>query len=202
VVAREEERRRLQRDLHDELGPTLASMSMQLDAARAQLWDDPAAGEALLAEVQSQLREAIGTVRQIVHQLRPPILDQLGLCGAVGESAMRIERGAGVRVRLELPAALPPMSAAVEAAAYYIVAEALNNMARHARARNCTVRLSVGTRLQIEVADDGVGLPVQISAGIGLRSMRERALEVGGVWAITDAPSGGTIVRAGLPLTP
>lgn len=201
VTAREEERRRLQRDLHDELGPTLASLSMQLDAARAQLADDPAAGEALLAEVQDQLRQAIGTVRQIVHQLRPPILDQLGLRGAITECALRVERGTGLRINLELPANLPPVSAAVEAAAYYIVAEALNNAARHARARNCTVRLLAGSELRIEVSDDGIGLPAQAPAGVGLRSMRERALELGGSWQIASAAGEGTTVRAGLPLT-
>lgn len=200
VIAREEERRRLQRDLHDELGPTLASMSMQLDAARAQLADDPAAGEALLAEVQAQLRQAVGTVRQIVHQLRPPILDQLGLQGAITECALRVERGAGMQVRLELPEELPLVSAAVEAAAYYIVAEALNNAARHARARSCEVRLLAGPELLIEVSDDGIGLPAQAPAGVGLRSMRERAMEVGGTWRIASAAGGGTTVRVCLPL--
>lgn len=200
VTAREEERRRLQRDLHDELGPNLASMSMQLDAARALLASDPAAGEALLAEVQAQLREAVGAVRQIVHQLRPPILDQLGLRGAITECALRVERGAGIQVRLELPESLPPVSAAVEAAAYYIVAEALNNAARHARARRCTVRVRADRQLWVEVSDDGVGLPAQAPAGVGLRSMRERALEVGGTWQVASAAGGGATVRAGLPL--
>jgi signal transduction histidine kinase len=200
VTAREEERRRLQRDLHDELGPTLASMSMQLDAGRALLAEDPAAGEALLGEVQAQLRETIGSVRRLVHQLRPPILDQLGLRGSIREHALRVERGSGVRVSLDLPAALPPLSAAIEVAAYYIVVEALNNMARHACARRCTVQLRATDELLIEVVDDGVGLPAQPAVGVGLRSMRERALEVGGAWQAAPTHGGGVTVRAALPL--
>jgi signal transduction histidine kinase len=200
VTAREEERRRLQRDLHDELGPTLASMSMQLDAGRALLAEDREAGEALLEEVQAQLRETIGSVRRLVHQLRPPILDQLGLAGAIREHALRVERGSGVQVRLDLPAALPTLSAAVEVAAYYIVVEALNNMARHASARRCAVRLRAADALLIAVADDGVGVPAQPALGVGLRSMRERATEVGGELWVGPGESGGTTVRAALPL--
>jgi signal transduction histidine kinase len=200
VAAREEERRRLQRDLHDELGPTLASMSMQLDAGRALLAEDRAAGEALLEEVQAQLRETIGAVRRLVHQLRPPILDQLGLRGAIREHTLRVERGCGVRASLDLPAALPPLSAAIEVAAYYIMVEALNNMARHASARRCAVRLRATDELLIEVADDGVGMPAQPALGVGLRSMRERATEVGGELRVEPAEGGGTRVRARLPL--
>lgn len=201
VAAREEERRRLQRDLHDELGPTLAGLSMQLDAARASLTTDPAAGEALLAEVQVQLREAVSTVRRIVHHLRPPLLDQLGLLGAIRETALRMERNSGTPVRLELPAALPLLSAATEAAAYYIVAEALTNTARHAGAGCCIIRVTVDTMLQIEVADDGTGVAAQAVAGVGLRSMRERAEELGGTWTLTAAAS-GTLIRARLPVRP
>jgi signal transduction histidine kinase len=128
------------------------------------------------------------------------MLDQLGLLGAVRECALRVERGAGLRVCLELPEALPPVSAAVEAAAYYIVAEALNNAARHARARSCAVRLWAGAELQLEVLDDGVGLPARAVGGVGLRSMRERAEEVGGTWQVAGAAGDGTTVRACLPL--
>jgi signal transduction histidine kinase len=200
VTAREEERRRLQRDLHDELGPTLASMTMQLDAARGLLAVDQAAGEELLDEVQLQLRETVGTVRRLVHQLRPPILDQLGLLAAVREQALRSERASGLQVRIDGPERLPPLGAAVEVAAYYIVVEALTNVVRHAHARRCTIRLALADGLQIEVSDDGVGRPRQTTGGVGLRSMAERATELGGRLAVENRPGGGTLVRAQLPL--
>jgi len=228
VTAREEERRRLQRDLHDGLGPTLASLTMQLDAARALMADDPATSGALLDEVQEELKATVGNVRQLVHSLRPPVLDQFGLLRAVREHALRAGQTAGLRVDVDVPATLPALPAAVEVAAYYIVTEALTNAIRHARARHCAVRLAMldheahaslsanisadeqsGTAqhpvprssdraLIVEVVDDGIGLPEQHPAGVGLHSMRERAAELGGTWTLTSAP-GGTTVRAVLP---
>lgn len=201
VTAREEERRRLQRDLHDELGPTLASMSMQLDAARAQFSDDPTAGDAVLSEVQAQLKATVGTIRRLVYQLRPPMLDQLGLIGALRAHGLRVERSAGVRVQLDLPPALPPLSAALEVAAYYIVVEALTNLARHARAQTAWVRVRAeASYLRIDISDDGVGMAAASEPGVGLRSMRERALELGGTWQLLRAESGGVHIRAALPL--
>lgn len=149
----------------------------------------------------SSLTEAVGTVRQLVHQLRPPLLDQLGLLGAVRECALRVERGAQLRICLDLPESLPPLNAAIEAAAYYIVAEALTNVARRARAQRSVVRLRAGSELQVEVADSGVGPSAGGLTGVGLRSMRERAQELGGSWQMTGAAGGGTVVRACLPLT-
>jgi signal transduction histidine kinase len=200
VTAREEERRRLQRDLHDELGPTLASMTMQLDAARALMNDDSATSEALLAEVQDQLKGTVGNVRRLVHQLRPPALDQLGLVAAVREYALRIGQQANLSMVFKEPDAMPALPAAVEVAAYYIAVEALTNAVRHAEARHCTVDLQVNKRLIITVTDNGRGLPATYAAGVGMRSMRERAAELGGTWTVTGTRGGGTMVRAELPL--
>ena len=228
VTAREEERRRLQRDLHDGLGPTLASLTMQLDAARALMADDPVTSGALLDEVQEELKATVGNVRQLVHSLRPPVLDQFGLLRAVREHALRAGQMAGLCVDVDAPETLPVLPAAVEVAAYYIITEALTNAIRHARAHHCAVRLAMldheahaslsagtspdeqsGTAQQpppqsfdraliVEVVDDGIGLPEQHPAGVGLHSMRERAAELGGTWTLTSAP-GGTTVRAVLP---
>jgi signal transduction histidine kinase len=200
VTAREEERRRLQRDLHDGLGPTLASLTMQLDAARALMVDDPATSDALLTEVKDELQATVGSVRRLVYQLRPPALGQMGLAATIREHALRSGQPAGVQVSVEVPDALPQLPAAVEVAAYYIVVEALNNVVRHAQARHCRIELHAAESLAVAVIDDGVGLPGDYRAGVGLHSMRERAAELGGTWTIQPAPGGGTAVRAELPI--
>jgi signal transduction histidine kinase len=105
--------------------------------------------------------------------------------------------------RMEAPEELPPLPAAVEVAAYRIIQEALTNVARHARARTCCVRLSVdeaADALHLEVTDDGVGMPKDRGAGVGLSSMRERAEELGGICDVEPIPTGGTRVLARLPL--
>jgi two-component system NarL family sensor kinase len=105
-----------------------------------------------------------------------------------------------LQVTVEAPEQLPPLSAAVEVAAYRITQEALMNVARHAEAHMCTIRMAVGDGLQLEVSDDGRGLPAIHLAGVGLASMRERALELGGRFTIESQNRAGTCVRAWLPL--
>ena len=200
IATREEERRRLRRDLHDGLGPTLASLTMKLDAAQTVVVEDPPVGLALLAEVRSQLKETIGSVRRLVYALRPPVLDQFGLVAAIREHALHCQTD-GLQIELDAPAHLPPLPAAVEVAAYYIAVEALTNVARHAHARHCAIRLSLDESLQLEVVDDGCGLPVYIRAGVGLQSMRERAAELGGSCVVEAVTPAGTRVRAMLPLS-
>ncbi len=198
VAAREEERRRLRRDLHDGLGPQLASLAFKAEAARNLLGRDPARADALLAAVADQAQGAIADIRRLVHALRPPALDELGLAGALRQHAAG---SVGLRVEVEAPAALPPLPAAVEVAAYRIALEAVTNAARHARARRSVVRLAFeGTTLQVEVADDGIGLPAARTPGVGLAAMRERAAELGGTLTVEALPGGGTRVAAALPL--
>jgi signal transduction histidine kinase len=199
VTAREEERRRLRHDLHDGLGPALASMSLQLAAARNLVGDRPEAAE-MLATLKGQMHDAVADIRRVVYALRPPVLDELGLVAAIGEYAARLGQG-GLGIRLEAPESLPPLSAAVEVAAYRIALEALTNVARHSGARSCAIRLSIADRvLRLEVADDGRGLGPNARTGTGLTSMRERAQELGGTLEIKPAPGGGTTVRIRLPL--
>jgi signal transduction histidine kinase len=194
--AREEERSRLQRDLHDGLGPTLASLDQRVDAARGLIHRDPAAAEHLLADVGEQTREVIGDIRALVQGLRPPELDQLGLRGSVECLAARLDPMA-VEVTGSEVRGLPP---AVEVAAYRIIAEALTNAARHAQASSARVDLDrVDDRLRIAVDDDGVGLDSLQEAGTGLRSMRERAEELGGTLTHRRGERGGTRVTAVLP---
>jgi signal transduction histidine kinase len=197
VLAREEERRRLRTDLHDGLGPTLTGIAMQLDAAGALLDSDPERAGALLARGAAEARGAIVDVRRVVDELRPAALDDLGLVGALGERARALE---GLPVRLTVGPGLERLPAAVEVAAFRIAQEALNNAARHARARSCAVTLSQNGRLELEISDDGDGLPDVVRPGVGLRSMHERAEELGGSCEVSARPGGGTRVLARLPL--
>ena len=203
VTAREEERRRLRRDLHDGLGPQLASLAMKAEAARDLLAANPARSEALLGDVIAQTQEAVTDVRRLVYGLRPPALDDLGLLGALRAQAAHGDKG--LSVTIEVADELPPLPAAVEVATYRIVQEALTNAARHAEARHCVVRIASdeeANNLRLEVTDDGQGIPEDRSAGVGLFSMRERAEELGGSCKIETLPKGGARVEAVLPLAP
>ena len=202
VAAREEERRRIRRDLHDGLGPALAGVMFGLDAARNTLAADPQATAATLAELKTELKSSIADVRRLVYDLRPPALDQLGLVPAVREYAARLgERGA-LDICVSAPA-LPPLPAAVEVAAYRIAAEALTNAARHSRARRTSVSFTIDdAQLRLEVVDDGVGVPARRDdrgTGVGLAAMAERAAELGGACSVASRGH-GTRVVAVLPL--
>lgn len=199
VTAREEERRRLRRDLHDGLGPQLASLMLVLTAVRKLLRSDPTAAEQTLTEAMRHLQEAIRDIRRLVYGLRPPALDGLGLLAALQEE-MRRYQASGVAFTLVAPESLPPLPAAVEVACYRIVQEALTNVVGHAQASHCTVHLAIDEFLNLEVTDDGKGLPPVCKSGIGLTSMRERAQELGGICSIGALATGGTRVATRLPL--
>lgn len=198
VLAREEDRRRIRRDLHDGLGPVLGGVAMRLDAAGNALDADPESTRRLVAQSRQDITDALADVRRLVHGLRPPALDDLGLLAALDQQA---ERMTDLQVTVSAED-LPSLPAAVEVAAYRIASEALTNSARHARARHASVRL-VGSEaaLLVEVADDGAGIDPEVVAGVGLRSIRERADELGGRTEIVCPPAGGTRVRAWLPMT-
>jgi signal transduction histidine kinase len=216
VSTREEERRRLRRDLHDGLGPTLASFALKLDAARKLVRSKPEDTEALLSRLKDQTQETVSDVRRLVYGLRPPALDDLGLVGAIRQQAeshsfVAHEGFSGdtrgedepVFFSIEAPEDWPSLPAAVEVAAYRIIQEALTNVARHAHATSCHVRISVDRArsvLELVVTDDGVGMPEGRRAGVGLSSMRERAEELGGTCDVNPNPDGGTRVLARLPL--
>ena len=199
VTAREEERRRLRRDLHDGLGPQLASLTLTLAAARELLRHDVDAADRLLQELALHTQAAIADIRRLVYDLRPPALDDLGLVLALREQVAHYSQ-AGLQITIDAPEQLPPLPAAVEAAAYRIVQEALTNVVRHAQARNCAVGLTLGDTLDVEICDDGVGLPPGARAGVGLTSMRERTAELGGTCQIESVPGRGTCIHARLPL--
>jgi signal transduction histidine kinase len=201
VKSREEERRRLRRDLHDDLGPQLASLKLSLDVARNLVSRDPRAAEALLVDLRTQSQSAIADIRRLVFDLRPPALDELGLVGAIQEYTRRIVSQDGLQIRLNSPKDLRPLPAAVEVAAYRITLEALANFVRHSQGTNCQVSITkTKDHLQVEISDDGLGLPQHVQPGVGLNSMRERAAELGGTCLIEALSQGGTRVLASLPL--
>jgi signal transduction histidine kinase len=200
VVAREEERRRIRNDLHDGLAPTLSSLQLQLGAMRNLIRQDPDQAEASANELREDLRAATAEVRRLVYNLRPPALDDLGLLGAIRSQAQKVSQQDGLSVSVNAPD-LPSLPAAVEVAAYRIAHEALMNVVRHARARRCVITLTPrDDDLILEIRDDGRGMAPDAQAGIGLSSMRERAIELGGEFAVSLPADGGTIVCAHLPL--
>jgi len=241
VTAREEERRRLRRDLHDSLGPSLGAVALRIETARNLARRSPEEADRLLEAATADVAAVLADVRRLVHDLRPPALDELGLVRAIEQLARRLESprlavsvdGAGI-AGAELPAA-------VEVAAFRIVSEALNNVVRHSGARRCAITLWVaegeperhavrvgnggragngsrvgnggrvgagglrghggpgGRALEVEVRDDGSGIPADAAAGVGMLSLRERAAELGGSASVECPDGGGTVVRAALP---
>ncbi len=207
VTGIEEERRRLRRDLHDGLGPALASQGLKLGAVKQLFQSDPEAAGSLLEQVMTINEETVRNVRRLVYGLRPPVLDERGLSEAIRDFVWQDgSDGRGLRLEVgELPADLKSLPAAVEVAAYRIALEALTNITRHAHASSCTIVFTIhsdaGTIcLRMEILDDGIGLPPERNAGVGLRSMKERAEELGGMLIVESIPNGGTRVVAILPI--
>jgi signal transduction histidine kinase len=202
VSAREEERRRLRRDLHDGLGPSLTGVSLGLRTAVRQLGRVPdpvdvAPARGLLERVADEVDTSVAELKRIVRDLRPTALDQLGLLDAVAE----FTRGFGDAVEIHLALPLQPLAlpAAVEVATYRIVTEAVTNVVRHARAARCWLSIEAGPNVVIDVVDDGVGIGPDDERGVGLTAMHERAAELGGsVHVLANRPR-GTRVHVLLP---
>ena len=197
VTAREEERRRIRNDLHDSLAPTLSSIQLQLAAIRKLMLQDPANAEQMIVELSTDLRQATAEIRQLVYDLRPPMLDELGLIKAL--SHMRLA-GAGLQLDVIAPDPMPTLSAAMEVAIYRIASEAIHNVVKHAQATTCTIRITVDpATLTLRITDDGHGISAIHHNGIGTQSMRDRAAELGGTFAIQPAGQLGTKIEVRLP---
>lgn len=210
VASREEERRRIRKDLHDGVGPKLALLSMNLEVIKELISEDPSSAKRLVDAARTRANETISEVRRTVSNLRPAILDELGLEGALDmlteqtAEAHRHDKAGPFAVTLETePAsALEQLPAAVEVAAYRIISEAVNNASRHAQANRCTVHIRVDGNLRISVHDNGQGISDDATAGTGLTSITERASELGGTANIHSAVCGGTVVTATIPIEP
>jgi signal transduction histidine kinase len=222
ITAREEGRRRLRRDLHDGLGPQLASQTLLFDIIGRQMRTDPDRAEALLQTLSVQTQQAINTIRELVYDLRPPALDDLGLAGALRQLADRLLTAApGLQIHMQFPDPLPPFPAAVEVAIYRITQEALTNVVKHARATECSVTLRTVAQpsqlmngqpaarverpgsivaCQLLIGDNGSGISPGRISGVGLQSMHERAAELGGRLVVESSAQGGTQVLAELPV--
>jgi signal transduction histidine kinase len=216
VLAREEERRRIRRDLHDGLGPTLASQTLQLDTVLEMLNGSSEPAVEQLKALKGQTQQMVADIRRLVYELRPPALDELGLLEALRAHVAQLSGTSNsLRVTIDAtPEPLPALPAAIEVAAYRITLEAVTNVIRHAQAHTCRVRLEITedqqpamqpSRLVVSVTDDGVGLPATLQSGggsgVGLISMRERAAELGGTCVVGANPNGGTRASAVLPFT-
>jgi signal transduction histidine kinase len=200
ITATEEERRTLRRELHDGLGPTLAGVTLRIQAAQQQVARDPAGVQEALADVAEELRSAVSDVRRLARGLRPRTLDDLGLVEAVREQVARFAvDDSGLEVTVKAKGDLDTLPAAVEVAAYRIALEAVTNAVRHAGAQRCEVSFDLNGGLRVEVTDDGHGLSEDLRPGVGLVSMRARAEELGGRCDVTPADGGGTRVLAYLP---
>lgn len=216
VLGREEERRRIRNDLHDGLAPTLSALQLQLSAMRRLIRQDPAQAEAQAVELGNDLRAATAEIRQLIYDLRPPMLDELGLIGAI----QSFKLNDALRLEVNAPPTLPKLPAALEVALYRIASEALHNVVRHAHATACVVNLEIAAQqITLTITDNGLNHdlnndlnngtdngtqrrdshPTQYAAGIGLHSMRERAAELNGTLTIQPASPRGTQVIAQLP---
>jgi signal transduction histidine kinase len=221
VLAREEERRRLRRDLHDGLGPALAGLMLKVENARALVPTEPEDAVEDLHAIRDDIKTAVADVRRLVEGLRPPAVDDLGLGPAVRQAVLGLATLAGIHADVGIADPLPDVPAAVEVALYRIISEAVTNVARHSGAASCRVAILVRDRVIVaEVSDDGGGFSAAgpggphgdgrvrghwqalrdgHAGGHGLTSMRERAEELGGSLAIYSDAS-GTTITATLPL--
>ncbi len=201
VAAQEEERRRLRRDLHDGLGPQLTGVMLKAGAARRFAATDPVRTSELLTQLERDTAAAIEDIRRLIYDLRPPVLDGLGLVGALREYADSVGApdGSGLHLTVQAPASIEPLPAAVEVAAYRIATESLTNVIRHARATLATLVIAVHDgELRMEIDDNGPAT-APWPAGVGLNSMSERAALLGGRLTAGPGASGGHVAVA-IPL--
>lgn len=211
VLAREEERRKLRRNLHDDLAPRLAALALNVAVAERIVKKDPATTADMLADLKTTIRSTVNDIRTLVHDLRPPTLDELGLVEAI---KLRVEEltkapsqliGTPLNVNVDVIGDLPTLPAAVEVAAYRIVTESLVNVIRHSSATTCLIQLKTEDHknLLIEISDNGIGFerskPTAPNGGIGMQSMREQAVELGGKCLFESKKDGGMRVHAILP---
>ncbi len=198
IISREEERRRIRNDLHDGLAPSLSSFQLQLSAIRTFMQQNPPEAEKMIAELSEDMRQAMAEIRRLVYDLRPPMLDDLGLVAAIKHIKLP---GAALQLEVTAPEPMPALPAATEVAVYRIASEAIHNVVKHAQATCCMVEIDVEAKtLVLNVSDDGRSPTGRHTSGIGLQSMQERAAELGGAFSIHAEGNGGTRVEVRLPL--
>lgn len=196
-----EERARLGRDLHDGIAPLLAGAGLTAEALRKGM--TPGTADEQDAErLASRLRNAATELRRLAHDLQPTPVQDRGLEPALADYIATLDTPEmpHIGLRVEVAGSLP---AVVEQGAYLVVLEALNNVVRHAHAKDCEVSVILASReLVLRVADDGVGLVQPYVSGIGITSMRSRVQALGGIFTLGGAPEGGTLLQARIPVEP
>ena len=191
---------RLRRDLHDGLGPALSALGLKIEAARLLMSHSPERAQEQLLQLKTEVQDSVSEVRRIVHDLRPPKLDDLGFTGALKDLAGSVEE-AGLHISCDLMPLDDLLDAATQVALYRIAQEALTNVLKHAGASHVSLKVfKQEGEVVLECLDNGVGLPEVREAGVGSRSMRERAGALSGSLELRDAAGGGTVLRARIPL--
>ena len=199
LAAQEAERTGIARDLHDEVGQVLTGVLLQLNSI-AEAAPEHEEG---LAEARQSVRRALEEVRRISRDLRPEMLEHLGLVSALTELTTSFARATGLEIERRFASSLPKLPPEVELSIYRIAQESLTNIARHAHARRVVIAVEPGNHsVVLRVADDGRGFAATPVEQGGLRSMRERAVLVDGALAIKPAPEGGVEVRLEVPIRP
>jgi two-component system sensor histidine kinase UhpB len=198
LAAQERERRRLARELHDEIGQNLTALSMRL--ARIAGDADPVVAEQVEDARTATLR-TVEDVRRLAHRLRPAALDELGLVAALTTMCTDISHSTGLAIARDLPAELPPLAPEVETVLYRVAQESLTNVVRHSGAETAEVSLGLAAdaHLVLCVSDDGRGMPDGVAMNGGIRGMRERALLVGGELEVSSVTGAGTTVKLHVP---
>lgn len=197
LAAQEQERLRIARELHDEIGQTLTAVVLRAEHAAQQSGNQ----HPEFAELAATVQRSLGDVRRISLELRPGALDELGLVNALISLCTRVSGQSGIRVHRALQAPTPELSPEVELAIYRIAQEALTNVMRHSHASEATVSLGcVNGYVVLSVTDNGRGLPVQVTEGGGLLGMRERAMLIGAELETDSGAGTGVKVTLRLPL--
>jgi signal transduction histidine kinase len=195
IAAADEERRRIQRDLHDGAQQRLVALALILSMAESRLGSDPDKAAQLIAQARDEAQLAIGELRELAGGIHPAVLSDHGLCAALEALAARAPVPVQVRGEVE-----DPLRPAVEAAAYFVTSEALANMAKYAQAKEAFVEVSLEEgRLRLEVRDDGVG-GADPANGSGLRGLKDRVDALDGTIALESPPGVGTTLTVEIPL--
>jgi signal transduction histidine kinase len=193
--AHSEERRRVRADLHDDVGPTLASARLKLAAHRRHL-PEPA----VLDPILDQVSDAIHQIRRVVDGLQPSILEDVGLVPAVQVLVNDLQQSSDIDFTVHAPPQLPELTAAAAGTAYRVIAESLANVVRHSRATTCALTITQqDDQLSIQITDDGCGFDPAPSTGMGLRNMNLRAQSAHGALTVTSSPAAGTTVALEIP---
>jgi two-component system sensor histidine kinase UhpB len=199
LAAQEGERKRIAAELHDEVGQSLTGVLLLLEQLAHEV---PVERRDVFAEAQEATRKSVEEVRRIAQELRPELLEHLGLVSALKSLATRFTEQAGLELEWDFAPTLPPLSSEAELALYRVAQESLTNVARHAQASRVWLSLQPGRgSVVLRVVDDGRGLNGRVQDGGGLRGMRERAVLVGAALAIKPARTGGVEIRLEVPAT-